>query len=114
VAKMKSNCHTFSFDSMVSDMKFMRNNKTQSLFSNCQTKVTRKERRPDDGESCTHLSIAQSPAHQGSAIGRSSRRIFLQEQLCTIETCGGYATRIPQDRSRTAESACDSRGNSDN
>jgi hypothetical protein len=43
----------------VIDVKFMRNNKTQSLFFNRHTKVTRKKRRPDDGESCTHLSIAR-------------------------------------------------------
>jgi hypothetical protein len=73
---MKVELPYFSFDSIVIDVKFMRNNKTQSLFFNRQTKVTRKKRRPDDGESCTHLSIARV-----STSGQRDREIISADFL---------------------------------
>jgi hypothetical protein len=60
----------------VIDVKFMRNNKTRSLFFNRQTKVTRKKPRPDDGESCTHLPIARV-----STSGQRDREIISADFL---------------------------------
>jgi hypothetical protein len=60
----------------------MRNNKTHVIL---QTKVTRKKRSFDNIEKLYAFANCAKSAHQGSAIGRSSRRIFWQEQFWEIE-----------------------------